>query len=170
MQPHFNEKKRMSREREREKKRVCPRENQKHTTTTTRRGGCTWFCSEDQKKETKLTFSSHVLVANKPGFSAHAKLCFFSQLSLKPTIPGSYFIMAETSACKVPATFQDRRRDYNFCRWLTSEVGVAAIPPSAFYDSANEHLPGNYARFCFIKSDEMLDEAARRLRRYFLKK
>jgi len=93
------------------------------------------------------------------------------EVGLKPTIPdGSYFIMAETSACKVPATFQDRRRDYNFCRWLTSEVGVAAIPPSAFYDSANEHLPGNYARFCFIKSDEMLDEAARRLRRYFLKK
>jgi aspartate/methionine/tyrosine aminotransferase len=93
------------------------------------------------------------------------------EVGLKPTIPdGSYFIMADTSVCKIPAEFQDRRRDFNFCRWLTSKVGVAAIPPSAFYDPANEHLPANYARFCFIKTDEMLNEAAKRLRNHFLQK
>jgi len=93
------------------------------------------------------------------------------EVGLKPTVPdGSYFILADTSAYKIPAEFQDRRRDFNFCRWLTAKVGVGAIPPSAFYDPQNEHLPANYARFCFIKTDEMLNEAAKRLRAHFHRK
>jgi methionine transaminase len=47
-----------------------------------------------------------------------------------------------------------------FCRWLTSEIGVAAIPLSAFYgDGRNQGL----ARFCFAKRDETLNAALERL-------
>jgi len=52
--------------------------------------------------------------------------------------------------------------DQAFCEWLTSEVGVAAIPLSAFY----AHPPQRpLARFCFAKTEATLDEALRRLKR-----
>lgn len=47
-----------------------------------------------------------------------------------------------------------------FCEWLTREVGVAAIPPSAFYDRGFEQ---GLARLCFAKRDETLDLALERL-------
>jgi methionine aminotransferase len=47
-----------------------------------------------------------------------------------------------------------------FCRWLTTEVGVAAIPLSAFYADGREQ---RLARFCFAKKDETLHEALSRL-------
>jgi methionine aminotransferase len=48
----------------------------------------------------------------------------------------------------------------DFCRWLTTEIGVAAIPLAAFYaDGRDQHL----ARFCFAKRDETLDAAIGRL-------
>jgi len=51
--------------------------------------------------------------------------------------------------------------DDAFCRWLTSEIGVAAIPLSAFYaDGFDQKI----ARFCFAKKDETLDLALARLR------
>jgi aspartate/methionine/tyrosine aminotransferase len=51
------------------------------------------------------------------------------------------------------------------CRWLTTEIGVAAIPPSPFYSAPHQPLTDNLARFTFCKSDDLLDEAARRLQR-----
>jgi len=50
-----------------------------------------------------------------------------------------------------------------FCEWLTREVGVAAIPLSAFYcDGRNQQI----ARLCFAKKDETLHAALERLRRH----
>jgi len=51
--------------------------------------------------------------------------------------------------------------DVAFCRWLTTEVGVAAIPPSAFY--AQPELGRSMVRFAFCKKQATLDEAVRRL-------
>lgn len=51
--------------------------------------------------------------------------------------------------------------DTAFCRYLTAEVGVAAIPSSAFYEGRRGGR--NLVRFCFCKRDETLDEAIRRL-------
>lgn len=50
--------------------------------------------------------------------------------------------------------------DAAFCEWLTREVGVAAIPNSAFY--AADPVTST-ARFCFAKDNAVLDEALRRL-------
>jgi N-succinyldiaminopimelate aminotransferase len=55
--------------------------------------------------------------------------------------------------------------DWAFCRWLTESVGVAAIPPSAFYDPAHKALAASLARFAFCKRDEVIAEAAARLAR-----
>jgi aspartate/methionine/tyrosine aminotransferase len=54
--------------------------------------------------------------------------------------------------------------DEAFCRHITQEAGVAAVPVSAFYQHG--HVD-NFARFCFCKQDALLDEAAARLKRHF---
>ena len=49
-----------------------------------------------------------------------------------------------------------------FCEWLTTEIGVAAIPLAAFYEKGFEQ---RIARFCFAKKDETLNLALERLSR-----
>jgi aspartate/methionine/tyrosine aminotransferase len=74
-----------------------------------------------------------------------------------PTLPvqGAYFLMADFSSLP----YSD---DVSFCRFLTAEIGVAAIPPSAFY--ADPAAAPRLARFCFAKTPETLRAAAERLR------
>jgi methionine aminotransferase len=47
-----------------------------------------------------------------------------------------------------------------FCKWLTTELGVAAIPLSAFYGNGFDQ---RVVRFCFAKKDETLRAALERL-------
>jgi methionine transaminase len=47
-----------------------------------------------------------------------------------------------------------------FCQWLTREIGVAAIPLSAFYGDGFDQ---RVVRFCFAKKDETLHAAIERL-------
>ena len=68
---------------------------------------------------------------------------------------GSYFQCVDYSRISSLA-------DLQFCEWLTAEIGVAAIPLSAFYASAPERP---IVRFCFAKTEATLDEALRRLSR-----
>lgn len=48
----------------------------------------------------------------------------------------------------------------DFCKWLTTEIGVAAIPLSAFYGNGFDQ---RVVRFCFAKKDETLNLALDRL-------
>jgi methionine aminotransferase len=48
----------------------------------------------------------------------------------------------------------------DFCLWLTSEIGVAAIPLSAFYGNQFDQ---RVVRFCYAKKDETLQLALDRL-------
>ena len=66
---------------------------------------------------------------------------------------GSYFQCVDYSA------ISDQTEEA-FCRWLTAEAGVAAIPVSAFYQGGFEQ---RLARFCFAKKDETLQLALERL-------
>ena len=66
---------------------------------------------------------------------------------------GTYFQCVDYSALS-------DKTDLAFCEWLAAEVGVAAIPMSAFYDQAPDM---RVIRFCFAKKDATLDEALRRL-------
>ena len=76
---------------------------------------------------------------------------------LKPLpVPGGYFQLVDYSAVS-------DLTDLAFCRWLTSEHGVAAIPLSPFYA---EPPPGQrLARLCFAKNEATLDAAIERLQR-----
>jgi methionine aminotransferase len=49
-----------------------------------------------------------------------------------------------------------------FCEWLTKDLGVAAIPISAFYEGGREQ---GLARLCFAKKDDTLNTALERLAR-----
>ena len=74
---------------------------------------------------------------------------------LKPLpVPGGYFQLVDYSAVS-------DLDDAAFCRWLTVEKGVAAIPLSPFYESPP---PGQrLARLCFAKNQATLDAAIKRL-------
>ena len=51
-------------------------------------------------------------------------------------------------------------KEAEFCKWLTTEIGVAAIPLSAFYaDGFDQRV----VRFCFAKKDDTLNAALQRL-------
>ncbi|NML17466.1 pyridoxal phosphate-dependent aminotransferase [Azohydromonas caseinilytica] len=68
---------------------------------------------------------------------------------------GSYFQCVDYSALSdLP--------EAEFCRFLTAEIGVAAIPLSAFYAEGFEQ---RVVRFCFAKKDETLQLALQRLAR-----
>jgi methionine aminotransferase len=47
-----------------------------------------------------------------------------------------------------------------FAQWLTTEIGVAAIPVSAFYADGKD---AGVIRFCFAKQDQTLQTALERL-------
>jgi aspartate/methionine/tyrosine aminotransferase len=68
---------------------------------------------------------------------------------------GSYFVTADIA----PLGFSGD--DAAFCRAITEQAGVAAIPVSAFYVSAP---PTNFVRFAFCKQDSLLREALARLK------
>jgi aspartate/methionine/tyrosine aminotransferase len=87
-----------------------------------------------------------------------------AEVGLDPVRPdGSYFILFNTGRLDVPLA-ADAPRDDSVCRWFTRHVGVTAIPPSTFYCRQHQQLTDNLARFCFCKTDEVLDEATDRLR------
>jgi len=54
--------------------------------------------------------------------------------------------------------------DVAFCRQMTVEAGVTAIPVSAFYEGNG---PSHFVRFAFCKREEMLKAALERLAKYY---
>ena len=77
-----------------------------------------------------------------------------TRLRLLPS-EGSYFQVVDYSAVSALP-------EAAFCEWLTREIGVAAIPVSAFYEGGFEQ---GLARLCFAKRDETLVAALERLGR-----
>jgi aspartate/methionine/tyrosine aminotransferase len=67
---------------------------------------------------------------------------------------GAYYIMADISGFGFP-------NDTEFVRHLITDIGVAAVPGSSFFQNSADayHL----VRFTFCKKEETLDEAGRRL-------
>ncbi|WP_061946051.1 pyridoxal phosphate-dependent aminotransferase [Collimonas pratensis] len=66
---------------------------------------------------------------------------------------GTYFLCVDYSAISSLS-------EADFAIWLTAEIGVAAIPVSAFYQSPRE---SGIVRFCFAKQDQTLQLALERL-------
>ncbi|MEG0318092.1 MAG: pyridoxal phosphate-dependent aminotransferase [Comamonas sp.] len=77
-----------------------------------------------------------------------------TRFKLLPTT-GTYFQCVDISAVT-------ELNESDFCQWLVKEVGVAAIPLSAFYGNGFDQ---KVIRFCFAKKDETLQAALERLRK-----
>jgi len=69
-------------------------------------------------------------------------------------VPGGYFQLVDYSEISDLS-------DLEFCRWLTIEKGVTAIPLSPFYEKPPEGQ--RLVRLCFAKNSETLDAAIERL-------
>ncbi len=108
-----------------------------------------------------LSLASHYL--NLPQFY-QAKRDFFrsglegTRFKLLPT-PGTYFQCVDYSKLNIP---QAKLSEADFCQWLTKEIGVAAIPVSAFYERPTE---SGVIRFCFAKQEQTLANALERLQK-----
>lgn len=108
-----------------------------------------------------LSEASHYL--NLPQFY-QAKRDFFRSglestgFKLLPT-PGTYFQCVDYSKLQIP---QAQLNEADFCQWLTKEIGVAAIPVSAFYERPTE---SGVIRFCFAKQEKTLANALERLQK-----
>ncbi len=72
---------------------------------------------------------------------------------------GTYFQCVDISGLAVP---EKNLGEAEFCKWLTSEIGVAAIPLSAFYGNGFDQ---QVIRFCFAKQDDTLQAALGKLAR-----
>ncbi len=71
---------------------------------------------------------------------------------------GTYFVTTDFRPLGFNGTDED------FCRHITTEAGVTAVPVSAFYEG---DAPRHFARFCFCKHDATLDKALDLLRKHF---
>ena len=67
---------------------------------------------------------------------------------------GAYYVLADFTGLS-------DRGDVAYSEWLTTEVGVAPVPGSSFYN--DRALGRGLIRFAFCKTEELLEEAARRL-------
>ena len=72
---------------------------------------------------------------------------------------GTYFIMGDFSQ-----VFDGN--DVEFCKFLIEQIGVATIPPSAFFSERHRKHAENHVRFAFCKSDETLERAAQRMLKF----
>lgn len=80
---------------------------------------------------------------------------YLERAGLSPIRPqGTFFIMSDISGLG----FQN---DVEFARYMTAKVGVACIPPSAFYATSDDGT--RLARWCFAKRPETLQAAGDRL-------
>ncbi len=95
---------------------------------------------------------------NLPAFYAAKREFFRAGLAAKTKFKilpseGSYFQCVDISGVSDLS-------EAEFCKWLTTEIGVAAIPLSAFYSSGFDQ---RIVRFCFAKRNETLQLALDRL-------
>ena len=102
-------------------------------------------------------------------------------LGLNPILPqGSFFILCDISKFNLKNKTDDvfkldsegtihidhttlKLHDYNFCRALTMDYGVAAIPTSAFYLNKEENQ--KWVRFAFCKDEKTIKVALKSLQK-----
>ncbi|MCP4754331.1 MAG: aminotransferase class I/II-fold pyridoxal phosphate-dependent enzyme [Proteobacteria bacterium] len=98
-----------------------------------------------QRKDQYLNLSAFYQ-KKRDKFQSLMKTSRFESLACR----GTYFQMLDYSSIS-------DEPDGDFSRWLTTEYGVASIPPSVFYHQNDDN---RVLRFCFAKKDETLEKAA----------
>ncbi len=76
---------------------------------------------------------------------------------------GTYFVTTDIAGLGYNGS------DLDFCKEITANAGVSAIPVSPFYKprEGEADIPQNMVRFCFSKQPEILEESVLRLKQYF---
>lgn len=115
------------------------------------------FCVNSVAQASLTEYLPQVDVTELGGFyqqkrDLFASLMKESRFQLLPC-DGTYFQLADYSAIS-------DENDVDFCRRLTTEFGVAAIPVSVFNDPPTDR---KHIRFCFAKDDETLIKATEKL-------
>ena len=83
------------------------------------------------------------------------------EAGLKHNIPqGSYFVMVDISNFLELPQFKNFT-DLEFCEWVIKNIGVAAVPGSSFFREPINNL----IRFHFARTDDVLEEAIKRLKK-----
>ena len=73
---------------------------------------------------------------------------------LRPiTSKGTYFILFDYSHLS-------NQKDTDYVKWMTTDLGVAAIPVSVFYSNRRDD---KVIRLCFAKTEDLLAKAAAKL-------
>ncbi|MCH2229324.1 MAG: methionine aminotransferase [Crocinitomicaceae bacterium] len=111
------------------------------------------FSVNSVAQATLSTYLEHVNVQELGSFyqtkrDLFRKLMSKSKFQLLPC-EGTYFQTVDYSAIS-------KMNDVEFCKQLTTDHGVAAIPVSVFNDSGKDQ---NIIRFCFAKDDETIIKA-----------
>ena len=75
---------------------------------------------------------------------------------------GAYYILSDYSGISVPGRSGLPLSDTEFAVWLSREIGVTPVPGSSFFRDGGGGR--SLVRFVFCKTDDILLEAARRLR------
>jgi methionine aminotransferase len=107
--------------------------------------GLASYMADDQPYLTLPAFYQHKRDLFKTGLTD-------TKFKILPTT-GSYFQCVDISDVSDLS-------EAEFCKWLTTEIGVAAIPLSAFYGNGFDQ---RIVRFCFAKKDETLNLALEKL-------
>ncbi len=94
-----------------------------------------------------------------PGFYQQKRDTFLQAMSATRFRPlhcaGTYFQLFDYSAIS-------NEPDLDFCKRLTTEFGVAAIPVSSFFSDLKDE---KVIRLCFAKTEDLLEQAGEKLRR-----
>ncbi len=86
-------------------------------------------------------------------------LAGLDRIGLKHNVPqGTYFVMVDIGAFLDLPQFQGFS-DLEFCEWMITDIGVAAVPGSSFF----REKVNNLIRLHFAREKETLDEVIRRL-------
>ncbi|KAF6205635.1 hypothetical protein GE061_019808 [Apolygus lucorum] len=93
---------------------------------------------------------------------------YLTEIGMVPTIPeGGYFMIVDWTPLAHNAKLSeevDTYKDFKFAKWMSKNVKIQGIPPSAFYSVPHKKLGENYIRYCFIKDDDTLNKAGQILR------
>lgn len=83
------------------------------------------------------------------------KICSaLASVNLTPIVPeGAYYVLADAST--LPGVDSKEKAMH-----LLKETGVASVPGKAFYHNGGGE---SFVRFCFAKTDDVLDEACKRI-------
>jgi len=143
--------------------------------------GCTELIAKVAKAHQFITFTTPPALQNAVAYGLDRDDEFYERLQLDMQSKRNYIKYGlesagfETADCDGTYFMNVDIRsvgfegsDEEFCRLITTEAGVAAVPVSAFYMSENPE--SHFARFCFCKREEVLKEAVEKLSDFFSKK